>query len=592
MLRGGVKLEKALAKRRAELDARVIEPVTVAWGEGKPRVALKGIDRASYRLTLEDGEKLEGKIEKGRLDRAVPFGYHKLRVDKKHETMLFVAPMKAPEPQGRAWGIFAPLYAMHTDVTWGVGDLGDMREYQQWLSTIGGSVVATLPLNAAFVEDDPSPYSPISRLFWNEMYLEIPRLPEYRGEALPPMTHTDRVDYRQVMAAKRRVLVDLAQRFFDNPEPGFDEFAKGANDYALFRSRMESTRGLWLDWADEDVFSFEAVRYHLYVQYRMEQQLGELEGLYLDFPLGVHPNGYDAWRFDDQFAKKVAVGSPPDLYFTKGQNWGFPPLHPDAIRSAGHGYFRECLRRQLAHASVLRIDHVMALHRLFWIPEGLEAADGVYVRYPDDELYAVLTIEANRSGSVIVGEDLGTVPQYVPKAMDKHGIRRMYVVQYEIKPQGANPIGKPPVDSAASINTHDMPTFAGFWSGLDIDDRLEQQLLDENGAEEERSRRERMRRSLIKFLKACHLLDVDVSDARTIFEPLLRFVSRSDAEMVLVNLEDLWLENEPQNVPGVPDRSWRRRLRLSLQEMQSDDTVMRLLQTVDAARRKNDGDEK
>lgn len=582
LLPDGVKLEKALARRRAELEERVVEPVIVAWN-GK--LAMPKLDQ--YSIVLENGERRR----QAATVQDLPYGYHTLKSGRKEVAAIFSAPMKAPEPEKRTWGVFAPLYALHTDRTWGMGDLTDMRAMQQWTRSIGADFVATLPMNAIFAEHDPSPYSPISRLFWNEMYLDVRRLPEYRGERLEPLPLTDRVDYRQVMNAKRKLLLDLSKRFFERPDDAFFAFAQYANDYALFRSRMESTAGLWRDWADEDEFSFDAARYHLYAQYRMKQQLGELQGLYLDFPLGVHPNGYDAWRFDEQFARGVAVGAPPDLFFTKGQSWGFPPLHPENTRVHRHAYFRECVRRQLEHASMLRIDHVMGLHRLFWIPEGMEPKDGVYVRYPEDELYAILTIEAHRANAVIVGEDLGTVPQYVPKMMDKHGVHRMYVVQYELKPQGANPAGKPQKDSIASINTHDMPTFSGFWNGKDIDDRVDQDLLDESGAAEERTRRERMRRVLVKFLGARGLLKERASDTRIVLESLLRFLAASDAEIILVNLEDLWLEEEPQNVPGVPDRSWRQRLRLSLQEMQNDATVMHALHAVDDARKKN-GDEK
>ena len=592
MLREGAKLDKALARRREELEERVVEPVTVHWGSGKPRVRVGKIERGDYQLTLEGGEKVEGRLQIRRgtatLDRALPFGYHWLRIDKKHATMLLVAPVRAPEPAGKTWGIFAPLYAMHTDRTWGVADLTDLRAYQDWSRSLGASIVATLPMNAIFAEEDPSPYAPISRLYWNELYLDVRRLPEYRGETLEPLPLRGDVDYPRILQARRRLLVDLSKRFFERPEEGFEEFARTANDYALFRARIEATSGLWRNWAEEDTFSFDAARYHLYVQFRMEQQLRTLEGLYLDFPLGVHANGYDAWRFDAQFAKQVSVGAPPDLFFTKGQNWGFPPLHPDSIREHHHAYFRECVRRQLAHASALRIDHVMGLHRLFWIPAGMEAKDGVYVRYPEDELYAVLTIEAQRTGSVIVGEDLGTVPKYVPKMMEQHGIHRMYVVQYEVKP-AARPVGKPVVDSVASINTHDMPTFAGFWNEKDVDDRVEQQLLDEDGAAEERTRRERVRRALIKFLKARRLLPKETTDAQTVLRSLLRFLGSSDAEIVLVNLEDLWLEEQPQNMPGVPDRSWRHRMRLSLQQMQSDPAVTGSLAELAEARRKHDG---
>src|SRR5207253_8981248 len=218
---------------------------------------------------------------------------------------------------------------------------------------------------------------------------------------------------------------------------------------------------------------------HLYVQYRMRQQLRATPGLYLDFPLGVSAGGFDAHHYAAQFAKGASVGAPPDAFFTKGQNWGFPPLDPDAIREHRHAYFRACIRNHMEHAGILRIDHHMGLHRLFWIPAGGEPKDGVYVRYPDEELYAILTIESHRHNCVVLGEDLGTVPEYVPRAMRAHGVRRMYVVQYELKPEGPAPAGRPPAESIASINTHDMPTFAGFWSAEDVDDRLEQELLDD-----------------------------------------------------------------------------------------------------------------
>lgn len=582
LLPEGVKLEKALAQTRAKAAARVIEPVIVAWGRSKARFPLA--EDSTYQLTLESGDKREGKLIPKRgvatLDRELPFGYHKVRINKKHEAMLFVAPSRAPEPRTKSWGAFAPVYAIHTARTWGAGDLGDLTALQQWIRSLGGDVMATLPLNAIFAEQDPSPYSPISRLFWNEMYLDVSKLPEYRGETLEPLPMTDRIDYRQVVNAKRKLLLQLSKRFFERPDDGFAEFAQKTNDYALFRARMESTAGSWRDWAEEDSFGFDSARYHLYGQYRMTQQLREIKGLYLDFPLGVHPNGYDAWRFDEHFARNAAVGAPPDLIFTKGQNWGFPPLHPESSREHHHAYFRECIRRQLEYASMLRIDHVMGLHRLFWIPEGMEAQDGVYVRYPEDELYAVLTIEANRANAVIVGEDLGTVPQYVPKMMEQRGVQRMYVVQYE------NRAGKPPADSVASVNTHDMPTFSSFWNGKDIGQRVEEGLLDEAGAEIERAQRERTRRDLVKVL-----LPKAVSETRTVLESLLRFLGRSDAKIVLVNLEDLWLEEKPQNVPGVPERSWRQRLRPSLEEMQNDETVTRTLRAVDDARKMN-GNEK
>jgi 4-alpha-glucanotransferase len=216
----------------------------------------------------------------------------------------------------------------------------------------------------------------------------------------------------------------------------------------------------------------------------------------------------------------------------------------------------------------------------------------VYVHYRADELYAILTLESQRNRCVVLGEDLGTVPPYVPVAMNEHGIRRMYVVQYELKPDGDEPAGAPPAESVASINTHDMPTFAGFWRGDDIGDRIEQKLLDARGAAKERRTREQMINACVRFLTARGLLDPGSDDTVAVLEAVLRFLGSSDAEIVLVNLEDLWLEPEPQNVPGVAGRSWRRRMRLSLDSARHDATVRRLLDAVNQTRRQADGNQK
>ncbi|HEX3577826.1 MAG TPA: 4-alpha-glucanotransferase, partial [Thermoanaerobaculia bacterium] len=409
---GGVtNIEDALRARQQEFCRRVVEPVIVVWGRSRLR-----LPAGHCEIILESGERIE---TSGTHAPRLPFGYHTLRVDGVHEAAIFAAPVKAPSPRSaKSWGIFAPVYAMRTNETWGIGDLGDLQRYRQWINELGGGIVATLPMAASFMDADPSPYSPVSRLFWNELYLDVRKLPEYRGEPLEQLPDSDRIDYKRIVAAKRRLLETFAARF--EPDDAFHEFARHANDYAEFCARREAERSSDDDGGESACampFANEhdqRVRYHLYVQYRMAHQMRAVAddakrgglGLYLDFPLGVHPRGYDAWRYREHFAKGVSAGSPPDLFFTRGQNWGFPPLDPDAIRAQHHRHFRACIRQQLAHAGILRIDHVMGLHRLFWIPNRAEAKDGVYVRYPEDELYAVLTIEANRANCVIVGEDL------------------------------------------------------------------------------------------------------------------------------------------------------------------------------------------
>lgn len=564
----------ALRERKAEAEARVVEPVNVIWGGERPQVAVRRDHgrTVEWHLELESGESRSGKVELApavTLGDPLPFGYHVLTIGD-CETFLICAPEKAHAPQSNAWGILAPLHSIRTKRSWGAGDLGDLRAYREWLNELGGDVVATLPLLAIDADGDPSPYSPLSRLFWNEMYLEIERVPEYDArdcdaERIAALQKSDGVDYSGVMREKKRVLQKMMTRF--KPDHDYETFAAKALHYAKFRGNAG---------------------YHLYVQYRMAQQMREARDLYLDFPLGVNPAGYDATHYASSFAKGVSAGAPPDLFFTKGQNWGFPPLEPDAIREQRYDYFRECIRHHMTHARVLRIDHVMGLHRLFWIAGGLEAKDGVYVRYRDEELYAILVLESVRNRCSLVGEDLGTVPQYVPAMMKKHGLRRMYVVQYEAKPEDP-PFAIPAAESVASINTHDMPTFAGFWSGRDIDMRVEMSLLSDGDARKEREKRERMRASIRSFLTARGLLQDGQDDPKAVLAALLRFLAASDAEIVLVNLEDLWLETNPQNVPGLPERSWRQKFMLTLEEMQGDRDVIAPLRSISRQRRDVDG---
>ena len=583
---GGRDLDEALRERTHQLSTRFIEPVTVVWGRSALRVALRfpasrANEKVDWHLQLENGEEASGQIELRReivIPHRVPFGYHVLRIGEA-ETFVIASPIRAFEPEQRSWGVFAPLYSIRTDRSWGAGDLGDLRAYREWVDELGGGIVATLPLLAIDADGDPSPYSPLSRLFWNELYLELERVPEFDPADRGQVPLTDRVDYAAAMREKRRVLEKMLPRF--TPDDDYEKFKEKAQDYARFRAGTEA-RGP----------RPEACEYHLYVQYRMSQQMREVADeadLYLDFPLGVNPKGYDAMHYAESFAKGVSVGAPPDAFFTKGQNWGFAPFDPDAIREQRYAYFRDCIRHHASHAGVLRMDHVMGLHRLFWIVEGGEAKDGVYVRYREEELYAILVLESNRNHCALVGEDLGTVPEYVPAMMKKHGLRRMYVVQYEAKPEGDEPIGNPAKESVASINTHDMPTYVSFWNGRDVDDRLEMELLDERGAEKERENRARLRRNVQSFLKARGLLQDGSDDTKAVLEALLAFLAKSDAEIVLVNLEDLWLETEPQNVPGMPDRSWRQKFKYTLEQLRGDSEVTRILRSMTGRRREVDG---
>ena len=262
-------------------------------------------------------------------------------------------------------------------------------------------------------------------------------------------------------------------------------------------------------------------------------------------------------------------------------------MHPRRIRTQGYHYLLSVLRAHLQYAKLLRIDHVMGLHRLFWIPMGSEAKDGVYVRYAAEELYAVLTIESRRHQARIVGEDLGTVPPEVGVAMDRHKVGRLYVVQYECRPNADWALPDAGANSVASLNTHDMPPFAAFWQDLDVADRRDLGLLNEEEVKGEQAHRERLRQALIEFLRRRGLLAQTDAQLPDVLEACLAYLGSSAAEVVLVNLEDLLMEIFPQNTPGTVTQrvNWRRKTRLSLEQIREDPYVQKVLRRLDSLRR-------
>jgi 4-alpha-glucanotransferase len=646
---------RALDERRQVLWKRCLEPVVVAWDGGPPAVELRfPVDRTPQtvfcHLKLENGDvrswpcdlaelPVSGVAEPGgeayaarnlSLPTSLPWGYHRLVVEvpgRLAESMVISAPMRAyPYPGGpvaRTWGVFLPLYALHSRRSWGCGDFSDLEALMAWVTGLGGGVVATLPLLTAFHDEgcDPSPYAPVSRLFWNELHIDVTRAPELQrcasGRALlespgfqaelEALRALPMVDHRRQMAVKRGVLEELAGCFSEDvgARPAdfchFVESNPRVGEYAAFRATCERQRIPWWEWPKPlrdgvlggGDYDEGAKRYHTYAQWLADRQMRELSirarekglGLYIDLPLGVRPDGYDVWRERDLFAMDVSAGAPPDILYSRGQDWAFPPLHPERIREQGYRYFRDYLSHHLKYAGLLRIDHVMSLHRLFWIPRGFEATDGVYVRYAADELCGILSLESHRHKCQIVGENLGTVPASVNEMMSRHNMRSMYVVQYQLVPDPGNPLQTiPAANDVASLNTHDMPPFAAFWRGLDIRDRLTMDLVDEAGARAEWQARQEAQRALLLLLRSGGWLDGgNEDDVRAVMMACLRFLAAGSAGVVLVNLEDLWLETEPQNRPGIHGEcpNWRRKARHSFEAFSGMPEVHAMLVEID-----------
>ena len=619
-------VEAALRQRRQALWGRPLEPVLVAWDGMSPEPLLRLPARESsaalrLQLDLESGEtrtwpakagdlpvveraEVEGVAYEARklwLSSHLPIGWHKLTVQwggRRCESTVLSAPTRAygPDKMMHTWGAFLPLYALRTERDWGVGDFTDLGNLIGWVQGHGGGIVGTLPMLAAFLDEplEPSPYSPASRLFWNELYVDPRQAAEFSAAAVQAVVKTAAfasvreavratalVDYGPTAALKRRVLEAMAKAFFAKPAgrlAAFERFKAAhprVEDYARFRAVCEKRRESWWTWPErlhkgdiqEGDYDEAAKRYHLYVQWLADEQLSALSeragkngpGLYLDLPLGVNPDGYDVWRDRDAFAEGVSAGAPPDSFFTLGQDWGFPPLHPEHLRAQGYSYLRDVLKHHFQYAGVLRIDHLMGLHRFYWVPRELGAARGVYVRYPAEELYAVYSLESNRNKCALVGEDLGTVPPEVRPAMAAHNIHRLYIGQFEMNPNWDDPCPWVHPGSVASLNTHDLPTFGAFWLELDIEDRLSQGLISEEQAQRDREYRQNLRTAVLQRLRQNGRLgeakDEEEADPLLVLRACLtQMASHGEPLFVLTNIEDFWLSPEPQNRPGT---TWR-----------------------------------
>ena len=569
--------EAILAEREALRPP--LAPPCLAGEEGQPlSLPLSGEGPQPYRcvLHLEDGEvrTFEGALGDLQVTDsgfqlplgALASGYHRVLSESGSETTttyLFIAPeQRFGAPGGaRRLGLFAPLYAIRGERDYGVGDFSDLGELMTWASKQGVDFVGTLPLSAGNYRESfqTSPYSPVSRLFWNEIYLDVDKLaqqfpsshlselvghPRFQTERTR-LAELDLVDYKSTAEAKSRLLYRIAETAWEQQPEVFEALLSAQpelHSYAAFRATMEACGTTYHHWLPAQragdlsaaTYDQDDYRYHVFVQWAAEEQLSALSeadcSLYLNLSVGAGGASYDVWRHQESFVSGVDVGAPPDALFAGGQNWALPPLHPELSRHNGHQYFADCVRANMRHAGMLRIDHVMGLHRLYWVPSELGATEGLYVRYPADELYAILRIEAERNQCVLVGEDLGTVPASVRPAMQAAGMHGLYVGQFSVQggDDGWPGLLPAPATSFASLNTHDTPTFAGWFATTDLQ-------CDPN-----------------------HLM-------KTWTETL----AAGPAAAVVVTLEDLWLEALPQNQPGTGEEepNWRRRFQRSLEEI-------------------------
>jgi 4-alpha-glucanotransferase len=482
----------------------------------------------------------------------------------------------------RSWGVATHLAALRTARSRAVADLRDFESAARWIREHGGDVITVLPLLPTYNTGDaePSPYAAVSRLFWSELMLDL-------GESHRPVGVVDTLDVTRADAEVRTALRH-------HPRPPDASIDDELRRYARFRGAQARLGRNWRDWPDAarngaftpDQVDADEERFHLVAQLLLREQLAALRArldaigmrIGLDLPVGVHPDGYDAWSRRHLLVEGMSVGAPPDEGFPSGQDWGFPPMHPLASAREGHAYLRAAIAHQASLAGVLRIDHVMSLARLYWIPHGMSLHEGTYVDYPAEELFAILAEESHRHRCEIVGENLGTVPPSVDAALARFGIRGMYVAQFAAHESRTPP---PTATDVAMIGTHDTPTLMGWLTGGDIAERVALGLLAADDVQETVAERHRAISTLAETL------GVLPDDPGEFLGALLERLGRSDAPLVIAWLEDLWLEAEGVNLPGTTSSArpnWQRPMRRRLEEVVEDPTVRALMTRLDHAR--------
>jgi len=589
--------------RAVRQDERLVLPLRLPAGMAVGRLAwwlgLEDHPASNGELRLEtlpliggrsvDGERFE--IRRLEIPVAIPAGYHRLVIRfGAVQTRVHVIGTPASAFRGGriegSWGLFHPLYGLRDPEGGSIGSMRSLAAALAWTGRQGGAVFGTTPLLAAFDDSpvDPSPYAPVSRLFWNDLYVDLDGAPAVSGNG-------DLVRYEELLTARKVALAEQAEGFFRRggiATSDFQQFLRRMPEvsvYGRFRAAGEVRGRDWNRWPEpartgripEAEIDPRVVQRHIYAQWLADRQLARLAagagaGLYFDVPLGTRPDGYDVWSRPDLFAQGASAGAPPDAYHPNGQVWGLPPLHPQRMREEGYTYFAAALRHTMRYAELVRIDHVMQIQRVFWVPAGCSPKDGVYVNYPAEELVAVIALESQRAHCEVVGEDLGTVPETVRERMDSRGIRRTWVLGFSLPTGSEEPLDEVPAGAVAAIGTHDMVPLRGLRDGVDIDDREERGLLQADEATRLRAQRSCQFRALARTSGATQ--DVEVGgDRSAVPDPALpgviRILRRGRAGLILLPLDDLAGQTQPQNVPGTSSThpNWRRRLPADLESL-------------------------
>jgi 4-alpha-glucanotransferase len=576
---------------------------------------------------------------------AATLGYHTLRVNcggNSTESRLILCPDRAFKPEflergGKTAGIAVSLYGLRSGRNWGCGDFTDLEQFAQWAEAeLKVSFVALNPLHSIPNRQpyNTSPYLPNCSFYRNPIYLDVERIEDVQSCALAQrllesekiqlrfaeLRASQYVEYEKIWKLKLRFLKLGFREFLRNNPAGsarrldFDEYLAREGDllggFAVYQALDEALhkkdRNLWIwpDWPEPyrdpesaDVADFATankrlVLFYKWVQWQVDVQLEAAQkfakecglpiGLYHDLALATDRCGSDLWGHRHFYVAGCRVGSPPDDFSPQGQDWAFPP--PNSVRHHDSGYrlFIDSIRKNCSHGGALRIDHVMRFFRLFWIPDGKSAAEGVYVLDNSEDLLRILALESVRQQVLVVGEDLGTVEPYIREALRRYGILSYRLLYFEKNPDGS--FRRPeqyPRQALVSVSTHDLPTLAGFWLHRDIEARRAAGVLpDEASYQDQMRARLEEKQRMLDVMSGVGLLPdwfpraaSEVPDfAGELHNAAVGFLASTPSELMVLNQEDLFKDSDQQNLPGTTDQypNWRHKMRYDLDELRTD----------------------
>jgi 4-alpha-glucanotransferase len=564
------------ARREVEVSPTAVEATLELVGPPAPPAHVTtGSSPVAGPLRLESGETVEVAVGD-----PLPPGVHVLASG----TPVVVAPSALPSLDRRAWGWQVQLYQLRSARSWGIGDYADLRTLARETGRQGADALLVNPMHAVtpVLPIQPSPYFPSSRRFADQVGVAIDALPEYAAAAPSLRARVDAlrpasgplIDRDAVWTAKRAAFSLLVPSSFTAriPSAADDPGWNGADGFAVFCALAEQLGADWHDWdpplrepgpAAASAADPALVRLHRWIQHRAVEQLdaaqaaareaGMTVGIVHDLAVGVAPDGADAWLLPGDLAAGATVGAPPDPFGQLGQDWGFPPFRPGRLAETAYRPFRQVVRAALEHGGGLRVDHVMGLFRLWWVPAGLGAVNGTYVSYDAAAMLAVVVLEATRAGALVVGEDLGTVEPAVRTALDRAGVLGSAVLWFTREDDEVTPL--PPARyrerAVASVSTHDLPTAYGLLAEEQVRVRDELGQLD-RPVEEERARVREEKDRLLAMMRAEGFARPGATDRELVLD-MYRVLARTPCRLVLAMPADAVGDRRQPNLPGTRD---------------------------------------